>query len=271
MKLDLQIQGLDRVEATIKKLAGRQIREAAAKAVNDVAFQVRRDMQMEMGRVFDRPTPHVLSSVKVQQMAVPDGLLAIVAPSYQGSKQGAVDPQKVLVAEEKGGPRRLKKSEKALQHAGVLPQGMFTAMPRTPFRGSDDGRGNMRGPFVSMLLAYFKAYQPGGRRSNMTDRRREGMAAAGLARAGTVGGVAGVSFFVSTGQQVLVRGKPQVLPPGIWARVGLEGHHVRPVLMFVRAPNYKPRIASESILKAGRAQEYFERRMRYRIRQAAGV
>lgn len=95
-----------------------------------------------MKSVFDRPTSYILKSVFVDQ-ATPDRLTARIAPNNVRMKEN-IDPQKILQAQEFGGTRRDKRSEVALRRHGYLPPGHQAVMPKTPFPGSDDGRGNMR-------------------------------------------------------------------------------------------------------------------------------
>lgn len=265
MKISLQIQGLESVQQTLRKLSGPAIYEATVKAINDTAFLARREVQREMGQVFDRPTPYIMRSVQVQQ-ATPDRPMAIVEPTYMGGK--GVDPANVLAAQVAGGPRKLKRSERALQLAGILPSGYFTAIPKVPFPGSDDGRGNLRGPFMVQLLSYFRAFSEQGYSANMTDRRRKKLHNIGTNASGAKS-INGVVYFVTYGG--LRSGPGQHLKAGIWAKTGTHGVNVRPVLMFVRAPTYKAAISAAPIVQRAGIQAYFEKRLRYRIRVAAGV
>ncbi|MFV0672896.1 hypothetical protein, partial [Variovorax sp. tm] len=172
-----------------------------------------------------------------------------------------VDPQKILQAQEFGGPRRDKRSELALRRIGILPAGYQTAMPATPFPGSDDGRGNVRGSFLVRLLSYFQALGEQGYRANMTDRSKARL------HKGTKGRE-GVRFFVAYGR---LRGGPtRHLAPGIWAATGTQGVIVRPVLMFVRNATYEARISRERVAERADLQPYIERRIRFRIRQMVG-
>ena len=61
------------------------------------------------------------------------------------------------------------------------------------------------------------------------------------------------------------------MTPGIWAASGPGGVDVRPVLMFVKTPNYKQRLNLQQIVARSNSQEYLDRRVRFRIRQAAGM
>lgn len=275
LKLDIRVENLDKVRKALDMLSGPQARVAYAKAINDTAYKVRREMQADMGRSFDRVTPFIQRSPKVFA-ATADKLSASIAPTLDtrnrpgtGGKVG-VDPQDVLQAQEFGGRRRDKRSEAALRRVGILPAGWQTAIPLNPYPGSDDGRGNLRGAFLQQLLSYMQAYSEQGYRANMTDKRK-----AKLRNQQGIGNIAakkvykttlGVRYFVSYGR---MRGHH--LAPGIWAAKGTHDVDVKPVLMFVRTPTYQPRLSMERIAQAADVQDYLDRRVRFRIREAAGV
>ena len=257
MKITMQFTGLDKVKDQLARLTGQQAKEAFAKAINDTAFQVRRAMQAEMTSVFDRPTPYILRSTDFKP-ATPDRLETTVQPTYYGGK--GIDPQKILAAQAEGGPRRDKRSESALRRVGILPAGYQTAIPDVPFPGSDDGNGNLKGSFLVHLISYFQAFGEQGYRANMKDRTKSNLHTKGTKT------MDARRYFVSYGK---LRGnRSSHLAPGIWAARGTHGVDVRPVLMFVKAGTYRPRLSMERIAKAADAENYLARRLRYRIRQA---
>lgn len=264
MKITVNIRGLDRVEKALAKLAGGQLKQATAAALTDTAYTVRGQYQAEMRRAFDRPTPYILSSVRVHP-ATPTRLIAQIEPTYLGGK--GVEPGKILAAEVAGGTRRDKRSEIALRRAGILPAGYQTAIPRVPYPGSDDGRGNLRGPFIVRLLSYFQTFGEQGYRANMTQRRKDKLADIRRSDRGFKV-IAGVVFFVAHGR--LRSGPSAHLAPGIWAKSGTHGSNVQPVLMFVRTPAYQVRLDLRRVIAQSQVQERFASRLRYRIRQAAG-
>lgn len=270
MLIKVEVQGIDKVMAHLDKIGGAKLKEATADALNDTAFMLRREMQAEMGRVFDRPTPYILRSVQVKK-ATALTMRAEVGPEYMGGK--GVDPAKVLAAEVAGGRRRDKRSEVALRRVGILPPGYVTTIPEKPLPGSDDGRGNLRGPFITQLLSYFAAFGEQGYRANMTQKRKDKLANVGRTANGYKT-INGVQYFVSpVGMRGVsdMKNRARHLAPGIWARSGTHGSNVRPVLMFVRLPTYAVKLSMEKIVATGQAQAHFERRLRYRIRVAAGV
>lgn len=276
MQLGIQIRGQKEVADALRRLSGPQARQAYASALNDAGFQARRVMQREMDTVFDRVTPWVRKSPKVF-MATPEDLSVSIAPTLhtdrnafvRGGKVG-VDPQDVLQAQEFGGRRRDKRSEAALRRAGILPSGWQTVIPTDPYPGSDDGRGNLRGAFLQQLLSYLQAYSEQGFKANMTDKRK-----ARLRNQQGIGNIAtkkvykttlGRRYFVSLGR---LRGHH--LAPGVWAASGTHDVEVKPVLMFVKAGTYQPRLSMDRIAQQADLQNYLDRRVRYRIREAAGV
>lgn len=267
LDLFIDVKNLDKVRDALGVLGGPQARAAYAKAINDTAFKVRREMQEDIGRTFDRVTPFIQRSPKVFA-ATPERLSASIAPTLDtrnrpsaGGKVG-VDPQDVLQAQEHGGRRRDKRSEAALRRAGILHSGWQTAIPATPYPGSDDGRGNLRGAFLQQLLSYMQAYSEQGHKANMTAKRMRGVHKGTAKQAGR-------RYFVSYGRWR--EGRSSHLAPGIWAASGTGGVDVRPVLMFVRAGNYQPRLSMERIARASDLQDYLDKRVRFRIREAAGV
>ncbi|QPS84570.1 hypothetical protein I6G47_09640 [Delftia lacustris] len=256
--------------AQLHGLTGSQAAGAYAKAINDTAFEVRRAMQAEMRAQFDRPTDYILRSPRVK-MATAARLSASIAPDYMGGK--GIDPQKILRAQGEGGTRRDKRSEVALRRVGILPNGMQTAIPATPYPGSDDGRGNLKGSFLVQLLAYFQAFGEQGYKANMTEKGYKRVHK-GTKKA------AGRRYFVAYGKarggaRTTAMGEADArtshLAPGIWAASGTGGADVRPVLMFVKRAHYSVRLQGEAIAKRADAQNYLEKRLRYRVREAAGV
>ncbi|WP_343593809.1 hypothetical protein [Paracidovorax wautersii] len=286
MTLGMRVHGLDKVRAQLAKLSGPVAREAYAKAMTDAGYELRRGMQAQLVRVFDRPTPFIVRSPKVFP-ATADDLSVSVMPTFwdkpgkKGGKVG-VDPQQVLQAQELGGYRRDKRSEVALRRVGILPNGMQLAIPENPFPGSVDAYGNLRGPFLVQLLSYFQAFSEQGYRANMIDRTR-----ANLARGGTEARVAKVAgpnlgrrYFVAYGKarggaRMTRRGeydeRASNVAPGIWAVLGPRGKHIWRVVKFVKRGTYTPRLDLQPLGESAAMQEYLDRRMRFRIREAAGV
>lgn len=260
----IRAENLEKVAAAVAKIGGARLQVALANALNDAGLQAKRAMEQELRSVFDRPTPFITTSVKVfpataakLSVAIAPTLDSRNAPST-GGKVG-VDPQDVLQAQEAGGRRRDKRSESVLRRAGILPTGFQTAIPATPYPGSVDAYGNIRGPFMVQLLSYLQAFGEQGYKANMLPKNRRRLEKGTAKKAGR-------RYFVSLGRY---RDATRHLAPGIWAASGPGGVDVRPVLMFVKTPAYKPRLSMQAVIERSNLQEYLDRRVRYRVRNLA--
>lgn len=225
------------------QLAPERINRAHVAAINDVAFEARADLQDAMREEFDRVTPYMTRSVWVNRATEADPT-ATVWPRYMGGK--GVDPAKILLAQVRGGPRRSKRFEVALQRAGILPPGMAAV----PAGGIDpafiDAYGNVKGSFIVQLLSYLKAFGEQGYRANMTDKRKGSLAKRGKTESGYAT-INGVQYFVSHGPGER-NGRMQHLAPGIWAKSGIHGSTVRPVFLWSkRMPSYTKTINLQRI------------------------
>lgn len=270
IQLNVTMLNVDAVSQLLRDMAGPKARGAYAKALNDAGFHVRKTMQDEMRSKFDRVTPYMERSPFVRR-ATADKLEVSIEPTYMGGK--GVDPQKILQAQSFGGRRRDKRSEAALRRVGILPNGYQTAIPRDPYPGSDDGRGNLKGSFLVQIISYFQAFGEQGYRANMTDKRKRN-----LRKQQGIGYIAtkkvykttlGVRYFVSYGR--MRDTGTRHLPAGIWAASGVHDVTLKPVLMFVRSGSYQPRLSMDDVNQAADTQNYLDRRVRFRIREAAGV
>ena len=288
LNLSIRIENLDKVREALGRLSGPQARVAYANAINDAAFQARKAMQAELRSNFDRVTPFIASAPKVFK-ATHDDLTASIRPTLDtrpgprgtGGKVG-VDPQDILQAQEFGGQRRDKKSEGILRRAGWLPAGYQTALPKVPFPGSDDGRGNIKGAFIRSVLSYLQAFEELGHTQNMKKGARERVERGGTKRQlAEQGPRLGRKYFIAGGRAAVTwdnkkyragAGSTKHLQPGIWASLGIgSSRQLRPVLIFVRAPSYQPRISMERIASTADLQGYLDKRVRFRVRQAVGA
>ena len=259
-------------EKTAAKLAalGRDaLPDLLAKALNDTALTLRKSTKTEMSSIFDRPTAYTLRSVMVKP-ATPQKLEAEIAPTYLGGK--GIDPQKYLRAQVMGGARRNKRSEKLLEDKGILPRGMQTSIPKRPYPGSDDGKGNLKGSFVATLISYFQAFGEQGYRANMTKQKKAKMADitkfSSIRSRKTLKLTRGVEFFVSNGEAVDYKNRARHLAHGIYARTGIHGSDIRPVLIFTRRGVYAPRLDFERIARQADVEALFQRKARFAIYQA---
>lgn len=257
-------------ETALKSLSASLRRDviprAAVRGLNNLAFDARKALQQEMRDVFDRPTPYITNSPFVAQ-ATPDRLESKVTLRYPGGK--GVEPESVLRAEVTGGPRRMKRFEILLDRAGILPKGYF-AVPagKAPL----DAHGNISGAFIVKLVSYLQAFGEQGYRANMTDRRRASLANAGKSERGyrTIGGV---QYFATHGR---LRGghRGAHLEPGIWARSGLHGLKLEPVILFVRQPTYAKRLDIAAVaqrIAVTQGARQMERALDFELRKLGGA
>lgn len=269
MRITGKVEGGDKLQRALAAISGPELNRAISEGINMGAGRAKNAMRAEMQSVFDRPTPYILNAVQVQKKATPERLEAMVAPSYMGAK--GVDPQKILAAQEDGGRRADKRSEVALRRAGILPNGYQTAIPETPYSGSDDGRGNLRGAFLVQLISYFQAFGEQGYKANMSAKGYQRVHRGTKKQAGR-------RYFVSYGAmrggaRMTSRNEPdarsQHFAAGIWAATGTGGVDVRPVLMFVKTGNYTPRISLDDVRKRSGVDELVPKWIRGRIYEAA--
>lgn len=255
----------------------KQVRFGARSALNNVAAEARRQVQAEMRRVFDRPTPFVLNSVKVD-WATREHPTADVFVSYPGGK--GVDPNSVLRAEFEGGRRNDKRMERAFQRIGLLSPGL-QAVPASGIPGDKlDRFGNVKGSFIVQLISYFGAFSEQGYRANMTPKRKKALAKRGRSEKGYAT-IRGVEYFVSRGRGTFAgrgaqrmgemagdrRRQEQHLPAGIWSRSGVHGSIIKPIIMFVRRPQYRVAMSFDRVVIEVAARE-LDTIMQWKIEEA---
>lgn len=261
MKISVKMDGLDALQARMRGLADKKIKVAAVAALNDAAYVGYSEVRKEIQKVFDRATPWVLGGVtykkagqagasvrvagafdikggKLSQTLTSDRLEAVIDFTGNANKQG-IQVDKILSAQISGGPRRHKRHEKALQSAGILPPGMFIV----PGGAAEiDQYGGMKGSQIVQILSWFSAMREAGSRSNMTDATRD------KRRKGTKKTQGFEFFYVAPGSRrsyQSANGKQGThkMQPGIYKRMFTTyGNAIRPVMIFVKSPNYKKRL-----------------------------
>lgn len=208
------------VKGGLARFTHNDLRSATALTLTRTMRLVEKAELHEMRDIFDRPTPYTMSSLFLRP-AKPTQLEAIVGFKDQATK--AVPASKFLQPQVSGGARELKRFERALFHAGVLPPGHWL-VPGEAARM--DAWGNMSRGQIVQILAWFRAFPENGYRANSTPATRARLMRGGRKRHG-------LAYFVA---------RPGGhLPPGIWMREihGLTSRP-RPVLMFVMRTHYEP-------------------------------
>lgn len=234
-------------------IAEDQIPFATALAMTRTAQDVRNAEKAAMPAQLDRPTRFTLNSLYVRG-ATKQRLKAEVWLKDTGDTAA----RQYLRSQIHGGTRPMKRFERALQGAGLMPQG-WVAVPgkRVPL----DAFGNVPGKFVVQLLSYLSAFSEQGYSANMTDKRKAKLADRKLSARGFVQ-IGGVMYFVSHGPGER-NGRRQHLPRGIWAKSGTHGVDVWPVFLFVPAARYRGRFTFYET-----AQATIDRRFPQHWRQA---
>ena len=148
--IKVDIRGLDKTIANLAGM-GKQVRFAAAKALTQTAWNVRREIQSGMPQDLDRPRTSTTNALRVEK-ATPGNLTAVMRLNEVGEGVPAAAFLKHNII---GGLRAFKRSELMLQQAGILPRGMV-GIPGSAAKL--DAHGNMqRGQIVS-ILSFFRTF-----------------------------------------------------------------------------------------------------------------
>lgn len=258
MNITVDVKGIDATIARLRGLSEKKIKVAAVAALNDAAYAGAQAAKREIQSVFDRPTAMISRSpvyfkagLAGRQVRVPgafdirgkgllntlesDRLESVVDLSGEGNKQ-QVSPDMVLSAQIKGGGRRHKRHEIALERAGILPAGM-SIVPGGAAR--IDQFGNMSSGQIVQIIAWFKAFGEQGYRANIDEKGQRR-----LAKDNKRTGARGFAYFA------LQKPRGRLLP-GVYQRIQTGfGSAVKPVMIFVRPPTYKKRFDFYGVTKA---------------------
>lgn len=213
------------IKVALKQLADvkdKQLPFATSLAINRTAQKVKLKQEHEIRDVFDRPTPFIQNSQFIKYSNKRNLTATVGVKDFSFGK--GVPAVKTLLAEIGGGERRLKRFERALRSAGVLPNGYMIV----PGEAADiDQYGNIKGSQIVKILSYFRAFQEAGYKANSTEASRAKLAKSTKSRRG-------VSYFVGAPGD----GKS---PLGIWQRIYSNfGTAIRPIMIFVKSTNYDP-------------------------------
>lgn len=224
--LTVKVDGLKELKRSMSDLEVKQIPYASMVAINRAAYTTTGLLSNKLGMVFDRPTSWVTGSVRFTK-ATKQKLSATIDLDKWGNKQG-VSVSQVLKSEIEGGPRHLKRFERALIRIGVMRSNQ-AAVPGSAAKL--DEYGNMSSGQIVQILAWFQAFGEQGYKANMVGKGR-----ARLAKGNAKKGTLGFEYFA------LQKSVGKLLP-GIYQRFRFaHGSAVKPVLIFVsKRPTYKMR------------------------------
>jgi hypothetical protein len=202
---------------------------AVIKALTRTARDARPELQTEMRKVFDRPTPYTLNSLFLSG-ATRGNMVARVWIKDERSGGGGIPATKFLLPQIEGGTRNQRSSERRLEAALVLPRGWFMIAARGAKR---DQYGNWSRGELRQVLSWFQAAATVGNQStNLSDKRREKLKRGTKKRRG-------FEFFaVRPGDKAA-----RWLKPGIYRKTKFAfGDAVEPVAVFVQSVAYRPRL-----------------------------
>lgn len=203
--------------------ASAQIPYASMLAINKTAEQVRSELKTEMVKVFDRPTPWTLNSLRILY-ATKSNLVANMAFK---DRPGTESTRSVLQPNVFSGRRHFKSMEAKLLNMGVLAPG-WNAVPGA--NATIDAYGNMSQSQITQILNVLgEATASSGR---TIDR---------LAKGNKKRNIYGFAYFVNPVQNAGTPGRH--LAPGVYRRVITGfGTSLKPVLIFVKGANYKSKL-----------------------------
>lgn len=215
----------------------RQLPFATAKGLTKLGQLVKEEEIQEMKRIFDRPTPFTLNSLKLTP-AKKDRLSATVwfkDPPRLGSAQHYLEPQVF------GGGRELKRLEKLLKMKHLMP-GAGAKL---------DAYGNLSRGQITQLLSVLKAFNTAGYDMNLTSRsgKRNRKPRDYFAVTKKRGGlVPGIYQRVQSAKGFGAKTK-RSLPFGEWQKGRTRGRFssvirargVKPILVQGSSPTYKAR------------------------------
>lgn len=213
------------VQEAMKKAAS-QVPFALSVAINASAEKAKELVKAEMPRVFDRPTPWVLNSLRVKRSTKTN----LTAELAYKDKNSVENSRSMVEPHVFAGNRHFKAFEARLMNIGLLPAG-YNAVPGA---GANlDANGNMSRGQISQLLNVLGAYTEAG--YNKADNRTVTRLAKGNKKKNTYGFVYWVNKVGST--------KATHVPPGVYQRVITGfGTSLKPILIFVKRANYRKRL-----------------------------
>lgn len=213
------------VQKQLSDLSARGIKDAMAFAINATGKRCISDLQSNMKDVFDRPTPFTLKGFYFKPAKASDltGVILSRDKAPKGTPAG-----KYLAPQIFGGPRPMKKFEKAL---ASISGGQYV-VPASPI--ALDANGNLNRGFLTQVLSRLGVMS--NESKNLSEKTRRRLAKQKKNARGQAS-----EFFVA-------REKGNGRPRGIFKLVG-KGH-VEPVLWFLpRPPSYRKRFDPEQVVQ----------------------
>lgn len=240
------------LETKLTRLERQVLPAARVRAINWAAFDARQTAQKLLPLVFDQPTPFTVRSPRYSKATVqsPVGEIFILdQPPPKGTA-----PATYLQAHVTGGRRAQKRGEAMLARRGVLgrDEGYVPGKAVRLDRFGNIPRGRM-----TQILSGAGLLEESGSLGNVTARSvKRGPRRSKDPR---------TRYFVPN---PATRNR---LPRGVYERYGAGGRRIRPVLLFVKLPNYSRRFDFEGAMRQDitrRMPEAFRRALAYELRRA---
>ncbi|HMM76147.1 MAG TPA: hypothetical protein PJ986_10595 [Gammaproteobacteria bacterium] len=220
---------VDKATRRLDAIAKKQVPYATAVALTRTAKRAHGDATQGILQSFDSPMLQTQRSIFIKPATKYD-LTAIVGLKDKAGPRG-IPPSKYLRAQITGGKRAPKRFERALIHEGHMPSGMFAVPAR---RERSDRYGNLPGPVYKAILADLRMVGPRGAKA-----RRY--------------------FVIPPGEEA---------HPGVYRESGVgQFRAAKPVLLFVRTPNYQPRFPLADIVRRS-VETHFPREFDSALRRA---
>lgn len=150
---------------------GRRMADLVRFAINDTVDDMVVSQRVEMRKVFDNPRPYTLNALYPRYAGRRGNILQAGIAFREFGGKAPLPAYKYLTPHIKGGPRRLKRSEKILQGMGILDSGTFTTQGRNYEK---DQYGDIPGGQYTRMLAELGAQGIGlkGPRSQRNPRTK---------------------------------------------------------------------------------------------------
>lgn len=263
------------VETDVKKTAGwlgqygKQIPFATAFALTKTAKEGAADMRKAFNHSFSAPTKYTLNSIFVKPANKRD-LMAVfgVKDTAKIQKSGGLTPADILAVHFTGGVSKPMRYEQAFKRIGLLGHNEDIVPGRN--LKELNRYGNVPPSLIIKLISYFGGFGEQGYKANASVEskaklaRRTNKSTKGK-RATKYAKINGVVYFYSSGT-----GLNRHLHKGIWAKTGIHGVDVRPILMFVKRAKYRKRfdITKFAVNAQTRFGHHFSESLDYAMRTA---
>lgn len=223
-------------------------RDALKDALNKTALDMRDALVEEMKRVFDRPTPYTLNSIRIERATASKMASTVLFRGTESDKH-------YIMPQVYGGNRVQKRSESLLRRRGILGAGEVMVPASNP-AVRRDAYGNVSRGQMQQILSQLGAFYLAGSTKNETVALKSKRESKLLSQ----------RYFVARkGESRVGLGswkngeKIQHLKSGIWMRVRtISGNEIYPIFFFVKRANYRIRFKFHNVAERA-ANENFER------------